>query len=657
MMKKNKRFIFSLFFFFLLLLIQLSAILFLPLNYVTASIVVVIDLLLLGQIIAQHKRLQISNHEKIMRASRVAEQALDFVSEDMPVGVISWGTDYQFVWTNPYITEEVHDLSLEEQQNVIKELIQQDEKKKSIYKIKDTLYHFQINKDKQLVYLIDITKEVELETKEQNLQAVIGLLSVDNYDDVVDRKDDKEISYINSFITAVISDWMDSYGIFYKRINAERFFFLARYEDLEEMQENQFDLLEKIRSSAEEEGVLVTISMGIGFGNQSLEMIGDTAQNNLDIALVRGGDQVVVKDADENSKPTFFGGNSASTGKRTRVRSRAMSTALKNVFNETGNVYVMGHRFPDMDAIGASFGVTCLARFHSKNSYVIINENETIPDVERCLEEIHKDENMEKLLLSPEAAIKQRKPGDLLVMVDYHRPSLSISQEFYEQFENVVIIDHHRRGEEFPSRSLLTYIESSASSSAELVSELIQFESKEDRRMTKMEATLLLAGMTVDTKNFAVRTTSRTFDVASYLKTCGADATLVQYLLSTDIQSYLEISRLVGESEYVREDIVITTGSESKKYDNVTAAKTADTLLSMVDINAAFVIVKRTDGVIAISARSSGTINVQIIMESLGGGGHFTNAAAQLSDMTITGAKEKLLTAINNQLSEGEKEE
>ncbi|GCF92402.1 DHH family phosphoesterase [Enterococcus florum] len=656
-MKKNKRFIFSLFFFFLLLLIQLSAILFLPLNYVTASIVVVIDLLLLGQIIAQHKRLQISNHEKIMRASRVAEQALDFVSEDMPVGVISWGTDYQFVWTNPYITEEVHDLSLEEQQNVIKELIQQDEKKKSIYKIKDTLYHFQINKDKQLVYLIDITKEVELETKEQNLQAVIGLLSVDNYDDVVDRKDDKEISYINSFITAVISDWMDSYGIFYKRINAERFFFLARYEDLEEMQENQFDLLEKIRSSAEEEGVLVTISMGIGFGNQSLEMIGDTAQNNLDIALVRGGDQVVVKDADENSKPTFFGGNSASTGKRTRVRSRAMSTALKNVFNETGNVYVMGHRFPDMDAIGASFGVTCLARFHSKNSYVIINENETIPDVERCLEEIHKDENMEKLLLSPEAAIKQRKPGDLLVMVDYHRPSLSISQEFYEQFENVVIIDHHRRGEEFPSRSLLTYIESSASSSAELVSELIQFESKEDRRMTKMEATLLLAGMTVDTKNFAVRTTSRTFDVASYLKTCGADATLVQYLLSTDIQSYLEISRLVGESEYVREDIVITTGSESKKYDNVTAAKTADTLLSMVDINAAFVIVKRTDGVIAISARSSGTINVQIIMESLGGGGHFTNAAAQLSDMTITGAKEKLLTAINNQLSEGEKEE
>ncbi|EOH91245.1 DHH family phosphoesterase [Enterococcus pallens] len=655
-MKKNTKFTLSLFFFFLLLLIQLMAIFFLPLNYVSAAIVVFIDLLLLVQIVLQHRRLQISNHQKIMQASRVAEKALDYVSEDMPVGVISWGTDYQFIWMNPYITDKVKELSLADQQDMINELIQRDERGKNVYKIKDTLYHFQLNKEKQLVYLIDITKEVELETKEQNLQAAVGLLSVDNYDDVIDRRDDKEISYLNSFITTVISDWMDSYQIFYKRINAERFFFLARYEDLEAMIDNNFDLLEKIRAAAEKEGILITVSMGISYGNQSLEVIGDTAQNNLDIALVRGGDQVVVKDAEENAKPVFYGGNSTSAAKRTRVRSRAMSTALRNVFNETGNVYVMGHRFPDMDAIGASFGVSCLARFHNKSVRVVIDEQETIPDVDRCLEEIHKDGELEDLLISPSEAMKQRKTGDLLVMVDYHRPSLSISQDLYEQFDNVVIIDHHRRGEEFPSKPLLTYIESSASSASELVAELIQFESKDDRQMTKMEATLLLAGITVDTKNFSIRTTARTFDVASYLKTCGADASLVQYILSTDIQSYLEISQLVGESEYVREDIVVTAGSETKKYDSVTAAKTADTLLSMVNINASFVIIRRTDDVIAISARSTGTINVQRIMEAMGGGGHFTNAAVQLEDTSVAEAREKLLATINEQLSGGEDE-
>lgn len=655
-MKKNTKSALSLFFFFLLLLIQLMAIFFLPLNYVTVTIVVFIDLLLLIQIILQQRRLQISNHQKIMQASRVAEKALDFVSEDMPVGVVSWGSDQQFIWMNPYITNEVKDLSLADQQDMINELMQRDEKGKNIYKIKDTLYHFQLNKEKQLVYLIDITKEVELETKEQNLQTVVGLLSVDNYDDVMDRRDDKEISYLNSFITTVISDWMDSYQIFYKRVNAERFFFFARHEDLEKMTDNNFDLLEKIREAAEKEGVLITVSMGISYGNQSLEIIGDTAQNNLDIALVRGGDQVVVKDAEENAKPVFYGGTSTSATKRTRVRSRAMSTALKNVFHETGNVYVMGHRFPDMDAIGASFGVSCLARFHNKNVRVVIDEQETIPDVDRCLEEIHKDGELEGLLISPAEAIKQRKAGDLLVMVDYHRPSLSISQDLYEQFDNVVIIDHHRRGEEFPSKPLLTYIESSASSASELVAELVEFESKENRKMTKMESTLLLAGITVDTKNFSIRTTARTFDVASYLKTCGADASLVQYILSTDIRSYLEISQLVGESEYVRNDIVITAGSETKEYDSVTAAKTADTLLSMVDINAAFVIIKRNDGVIAISARSSGTINVQLIMEAMGGGGHFTNAAAQVKDATIAEVRQQLLATIKEQLSGGEEE-
>lgn len=654
-MKKNPSVKWS-FVFLCLLMIQLIAIFVLPFTFITAGIVIIIDLLLWIYTIILRNRIEVTNQQTIQYASRHAEEALDYVSEDMPVGIITLDESNMFTWTNPAITESVQQLTKADQQDMINELLQRAEKGKSIYKIGNILYHFDLNKEKRVVYLIDVTKEYVLENKEKLQQAVVGILSVDNYDDVIDRRDDKEISNLNSFITTIISDWMDSYRIFYKRVNAERFFFFARYDDLEKMIENNFDLLEHIRVSAEKQDMLITISMGISYGMETLEVIGDEAQNNLDIALVRGGDQVVVKNAAEDQKSIFYGGNSASAAKRTRVRSRAMSTALKNVFNQTGNVFVMGHRFPDMDAIGSAFGVACLARYHDKKVQIVINEEETIPDVERCLEEIHKNGELEDLLISPDSAKKQRKPGDLLVMVDYHRPSLSIDQELYDQFENIVIIDHHRRGEEFPEKSLLTYIESSASSASELVTELIQFESNERQKMSKMTATLLLAGITVDTKNFAVRTTARTFDVASYLKTCGADASLVQYLLSTDIQSYLEISKLVGESDYVRDDIVVATGTDNQEYDSVTAAKTADTLLSMVDINAAFVIIKRTDGVIAISARSSGTINVQTVMEALGGGGHFTNAATQLDGSTIAEAKKQLLDAINKQLTEGTEE-
>lgn len=654
-MEKNLR-IKGSFFLLCLLLIQLAAIFLFPFTFFTAGIVILIDLLLLVSMIVLQKRIEISNQKKIQYASRRAQEALAYVSDDMPVGIITWDESNSFTWTNPAITESVQHLSKDDQQDMVNELLQRADKGKSIYKIGNVLYHFDLNREKRVAYLIDITKEYALENKEKQQQAVVGILSVDNYDDVIDRRDDKEISNLNSFITTIISDWMDSYRIFYKRVNAERFFIFARYDDLEKMIENNFDLLEHIRVSAEKQDMLITVSMGISYGTESLEVIGDEAQNNLDIALVRGGDQVVMKNAAEDQKPVFYGGKSASAAKRTRVRSRAMSTALKNVFNQTGNVFVMGHRFPDMDAIGSAFGVACLARYHDKKVRIVINEEETIPDVERCLEEIHQNGELEDLLISPEAAKKQRKAGDLLVMVDYHRPSLSIDQELYEQFENIVIIDHHRRGEEFPEKSLLTYIESSASSASELVTELIQFESNEHQKMSKMEATLLLAGITVDTKNFAVRTTARTFDVASYLKTCGADASLVQYLLSTDIQSYLEISKLVGESEYVKDDIVVATGTDEQEYDSVTAAKTADTLLSMVDINAAFVIIKRVDGVIAISARSSGTINVQTVMEALGGGGHFTNAATQLKNSTIAEAKKQLLEAINEQLMEGTEE-
>lgn len=635
---------------FLLVLLQLAVIFLVPYKIIASLVILAIDMVFFWEWITIRRKLQLTNQKKIFEASKLAEQSLSYVSSSMPVGVIAWDKEATITWMNETIRRQLEGFTPTEEHQLIEELMKLHENKKTVYKLDDKIYRFYMDESKRIVYFIDVTEQVDLTEKERSQQAVVGILSVDNYDEAIDKLDDKEVSYINSFITTLISDWMDKYRIYYKRFNAERFYFFCRQEDLDRMIEDKFDLLEKIKNEAEENDIPITVSMGISYGSQSLEKIGDVAQNNLDTALVRGGDQVVVKEARENAKSNYYGGSSTSAPKRTRVRSRAMSTALSRIFDHTGDVYIMGHRYPDMDAIGSAFGVACLGQFHYKNVYVIINENETIPDVDRCLEEIHKVPELDRMLISPTAAMEQMVSTDLLVMVDYHRPSLSISQDLYEKFENIVIIDHHRRGEEFPTKPLLTYIESSASSASELVAELIQFESNQKKQLPKMIATLLLAGITVDTKNFAVRTTSRTFDVASYLKTCGADASLVQYLLSTDITSYLEISQLVGESEYVTDDIVIAAGSERKEYDSVTTAKTADTLLSMVDINAAFVITKRTDGMIGISARSTGTVNVQRVMEAMGGGGHFTNAAVQLKDVTIDEAKQQLLAIIKEQL-------
>lgn len=647
----------SLFILIGLLILQLILIVLLPYRWLIGILLVLSDIVVFWHRWREQRQLHLTNREMIEKATAVAENSLKYVSQDMPVGIISWDELNKISWMNPYMNHYLHDRSLAEQQRFVQQLLNKKERKQNTYELDSTMFRFFLDENKKVAYFVDISDQMNLALKETLQLPVVGIISIDNYDDAIDKRNEREISYVNSFVTTMLSDWMERYGVFYKRVNAERYFFFARNEDLEQMKERRFDLLDKLRQEAEEQNIPITLSMGISYGDEDLAEIGNVAQNNLDIALARGGDQVVLKDVDESAKAVYYGGNSTSAGKRTRVRSRAMSTAIRNIFKGVGDIYIMGHRYPDMDVLGAAYGVACLAKFQNKTPYIIIDEKEIVPDITRCLEEIHKTPELESYVITPNEALAQIRPEDLLVMVDYNRPSLSISEDVYNQFDKRIIIDHHRRGEEFPKETLLTYIESSASSSAELVAELIQFESNGTNRLEKQTATLLLAGITVDTKNFAVRTTARTFDIASYVKSCGADTSLVQYLLSSDIASYLEISRLVGESQYVAEDIVIAAGDEETTYNSVLTAKTADTLLSMVGINASFVITKREDGLIGVSARSKGTVNVQLMMEALGGGGHFTNAAAQVKESSIAEVKIRLISIIHETIDHTEEKE
>ena len=637
-----------------LLLVEFLLYFLLTNKWLLLAVIIALDIFLLVVIRLLIRDVEITNVEKIQEASSIAEQSLDYVVNEVPVGIITYNGETRAVeWLNPYaasIFNKDNQLTLTASQ--VTSYLELAERNQDIFTIDENTYRFSVNKEQHTITFEDITKESNLYQEKVEMQTAIGIVSVDNYDDVTDTMDEKEISYLNSFITTMVSDWMDQYKVFYKRINAERYFFIAQWEDIQKMMDEKFSILDTIRKESANHEVAITLSMGIAYVGPTLDQTGTTAQTNLDTALVRGGDQVVVKEAKDEAKPLFFGGKTAVTTKRSQVRSRAMSMAIKGIIAESADIYIMGHRYPDMDALGSAFGVARLASFNNRKAWIVLDENEIIPDVKRVLEAIKEYPELEERIISPKEAMKRKKESSLLVMVDYHKPSLSISQELYERFDKVVIIDHHRRGDEFPAKPLLSYIESSASSASELVTELIEYQSNSANKLQAFEATMMLAGIVVDTKSFNTRTTARTFDVASYLRTCGADSSLVQYLLSSDLTSYLEMNNLISKSEYVTKDTVVVAGSEDKEYDSVTAAKTADTLLSMAGINAAFVITKRKDQQIGISARSNGSINVQIIMENLGGGGHFTNAAVQLSNVTVAEVKEQLLDVIRQNINE-----
>ncbi|MGC6769087.1 DHH family phosphoesterase [Enterococcus sp. LJL128] len=645
------------FFFVFLCILEIAIVFFLNNKLLISAILAIINIYLINRILNLVRRLELSNIEKIRKATINAEDSIDFAISEVPVGIITYDeTTKQPLWLNPYAEEIFY--SGEEQKLLLTtedvvSYISLFEKGKDIFKVGEDIFRFKVNLDQTTITFENITQENILYQEKKAMQTAIGIVSIDNYDDVTDNMDVKQVSYLNSFLTTRISDWLEEYQVFYKRLDSDRYIFVGQLEDIEQMMNSKFQILDTVRKDTNEQGIGITLSMGIAYGGNNLEVTGSIAQTNLDMALVRGGDQVVVKEANSSSKPVFFGGRSASVSKRTRVRSRAMSTAIQGLIKESPDVYIMGHHLPDMDAIGSAFGVAKLASFYEKEAWVILDPEENIPDVYRVLEELKKHPELNQQIISPKEAIKKMQNNSLLIMVDYHKPSLSISKELYDRFSKVVIIDHHRRGDEFPDKSLLSYIESSASSASELVTELLEYQSNTvNSKLDKFDATLLLAGIVVDTKSFSVRTAPRTFDVASYLRTCGADSSLVQYLISSDLTSYLEMSQLISKSEYVTEDTVIAVGQEEKEYDSVAAAKTADTLLSMSGINAAFVITKRKDKKIGISARSNGSINVQIIMEALGGGGHFTNAATQIADSSIIEVKELLLNVIKDNVDE-----
>lgn len=587
------------------------------------------------------------------RVKKVGEEAL----LELPIGIMLINEDYDIEWTNPYLAacfdeETLVGKSLYDIADPLITLIKQ-ETETEIISLHDRKFRVIHKLEERLLYFFDVTEQAEIEQLYQSERTVIAIIFLDNYDDLTLGMDDQRRGSINNLVTSVLNKWANEYGIFIKRVSSERFIAVFNEDILHTLEKGKFSILDEIREMTSQQNVTFTLSIGVGTGVSSLPELGLLAQSSLDLALGRGGDQVAIKLP--SGKVRFFGGKTNPVEKRTRVRARVISHALKDLITASDKVIIMGHRNPDMDSIGSGIGIYKVAQMNQREAYMVINEQELDNGVRRLMEEIRPQEKLYSRFIGPEEALEISTDKTLLVVVDTHKPSMVVEERLLHKIEHVVVIDHHRRGEDFIANPLLVYMEPYASSTSELVTEFLEYQPKRGK-IEMIEATALLAGIIVDTKSFTLRTGSRTFDAASYLRAHGADTILVQKFLKEDVDTYIRRSKLIESVSFYHDGIAIAKGREEEINDQVIIAQAADTLLTMDGVLASFVISKRSEEMISISARSLGNINVQVIMESLQGGGHLTNAATQLTGLTIEETEARLKLAIDEYF-EGSKQE
>mgnify|MGYP000018567203 FL=1 len=566
----------------------------------------------------------------------------------MPIGILLYSEENEIEWTNPYLQEylgkkEVLGEPIATIDPELAKLITENEATNEPKTVRwgDNQFEIIIQEGIRVVYLLDITRYAKIEERYNEEQLAIGQIFLDNYDEITQTMTDKSISNLNNYVTNELSNWARHYGMFLKRVDDDHFFLLTYAKALKEIEADNFKILDRIRDRTSKQNYPLTLSVGIANGDTDLAKLATVSQSNLDLALGRGGDQVVVKA--ENGQARFYGGKTNPMEKRTRVRARMISQALQEVMNQVDQVFVMGHAQPDMDSLGACLGIRRIAAMNGKKCSIVVNQEHVHTDIQRLLAQLQADPEIGPDILTPDQAPELATNHSLLVMVDHSKPSISTSPILYHRLANrTIIIDHHRRGEEFPENPMLVYIEPYASSTCELITEMFEYQPKETEAINKLEATAMLAGITVDTKSFSLRTGTRTFDAASYLRSVGADAVMVQRLLKENVDNYIQKNHLIESIEFIRPNMALCLGEEDETYDPVIAAQAADTLLSLSGIDASFVITRRPGGDIGISARSLGEVNVQVIMEQLGGGGHLSNAATQLQDSTVAAARDQL---------------
>lgn len=494
--------------------------------------------------------------------------------------------------------------------------------------------------------LADVTERCALERTLDDSETVIGMIFLDNYEEVADGLDEDRLPILSAMIDRKLNMAAVEMDGVLKKLEKDRYIFLLSKGKLEKMKERKFDVLNSLREVSVGEHIPVTMSMGVGVGGGSLETAMQNAKAALDLALGRGGDQVLIK---EGEKYLFYGGKAGEMGRNARIRARVKADALWELMGEASEILVMGHRNADLDSLGSCMGICAIAEAIGKKCRIIMNEVSV--GVERLCENMAQNGHYEGRLVKDADALRTMDGKTLVIVVDTHRSSIVEGPQVLAAAKKIVLFDHHRKSTtDFIEQAVLIYHEPYASSTSELVTEMIQHFGKRIK-LKPIEADALLAGITVDTKNFCVKTGAITFEAAGFLRRNGADSIRVRLLFQNDMDEYKAKAAAVRDAEIFRGNMAISVCPSDVENSTLTAAQAADDLMNVTGIKASFVCCKVGDTV-HISARSFGDINVQRIMEKLGGGGHFTVSGAQLKGCTTEGAKERIRGAIEEYLEE-----
>lgn len=499
-----------------------------------------------------------------------------------------------------------------------------------------------------MFYFLNQSEFKELKDIYEREQTLVGIVEIDNYDEVMDSTLTSEKPIIMGKVDSIITEYFQARKALVKKIEDDTYLIIMTKENKEEFRQLKFSILDEVR--AIEEGNTIPITLSIGVSRVGLDLMDayEEADTCLDVALGRGGDQAVII-VDDNYE--YFGGKSKAVEKRNKVKARVLGIALRQLIDKSDRIFIMGHTNPDMDAIGSSIGVMTAVKNRGKEGFIVLNSSN--PSIDALMARMKEEEpDLYSRVISGEEAENLIWNSDLLILVDNHKPSFTIHPPLLNEMRNVVVIDHHRRGKEFVDEPVLTYIEPYASSTSELVTEMLTYMS-EEMEMSSFEADALMSGIVVDTKNFTFRTGVRTFEAASILKRAGADMAKVRVLFEDDYDTIIAKAEVVHKAKIVYNHIAISR-LEKDSYNSVlVSAQAADELLDINGIDASFVMTPRND-IIHISGRSYGEVSVQLILEKLGGGGHLNMAGAQLSNVSLDEAENELINAIEQYIKEGE---
>ena len=582
------------------------------------------------------------------KASKAIEESIDAsVAETLKegsIGIIVYNENYEITWMSPFFINKGIDKTNEKVLSWLPELqdLLQGNAERQVVTIEEGKYSVSKKDDSPYLMFKDITNEYNLKKKISEDAYVLGLINYDNYDEY--REDDDDLAFINSNIKVPVIDYFKKFNVVYKTLRSAKMMLILNEKSYKGLVDDKFSILNTVRNESKKGDIDITLSIAFARGSENLDELDDEAQELLELAQTRGGDQVVSRKLGEDVE--YFGGSTEAKEKRSRVKIRVIVNSLKDLINKSSNVIIVGHKDMDADCVGSALCMSNIVSSLNKDAYIVYKSGGVEPMISDVMSKYSELMSSKHKFISETDALNIVNDKTLFVMVDHHVASQSNGEELLKRNNNLVIIDHHRRKANLDVNPTMIYIEAGASSTCELMSEFLAYMPKK-LDIKDEEANIMYLGLLIDTDRFRVRTGTRTFDAAKTLRDLGADPAKCDELAEEPYELFNKRTMIINGAKRYNNEIVIAAMNDNT-YNRTVASQACDALIKVKEIEAAFVIVNSEKGEVVLSARSNGNINVQVIVEKMNGGGHMTAAGLQRKETTVSKVANELIGVLNS---------